>query len=384
MAAMRTIKDVLNENKGMGPGFDQLRLFLAIAVVLWHSSQLVVGNNKWIDPTPLGAAGHAILPMFFALSGFLVTGSALRAPFGVFILNRILRIVPALAVEICISALILGPILTTVPLAEYFSSKEFFLYFSNILGMARFYLPGVFKTNPDGGMVNGSLWTVPFEIRCYVFLSAVILLGFLRRRLWLLPVTLFFMLVASSPYFYQVAHDAIVFKLILVPVGNKSSLFAYFFCGSLLYTFRDRIPCDGRLFVISLVLYFGLPLTGDWLTTPVFDAVEFAQFLLLAYVTAYVGLLRLPRSKLLLDGDYSYGVYLYGYPIQQTVVFLFPEYRVWWFNFVVSIVLAMGAAMLSWHWIEKPILGLRRRFIKNEKPKAEGVAKMDPALERTG
>jgi peptidoglycan/LPS O-acetylase OafA/YrhL len=78
--------------------------------------------------------GYSILPMFFALSGFLVSASALRLPLREYILNRAFRIMPALGVDVALSALVLGPLFTTLALVEYFTSSGFFVYFFNIIG----------------------------------------------------------------------------------------------------------------------------------------------------------------------------------------------------------------------------------------------------------
>ena len=93
---MTTFGKMLDEDKGIGPGFDFLRLALASSIVLFHAFLLT--GNLWIRFTPFWFAEYAIVPMFFALSGFLVTASATRLPLGQFAINRILRLIPALAV----------------------------------------------------------------------------------------------------------------------------------------------------------------------------------------------------------------------------------------------------------------------------------------------
>ena len=100
----------------------------------------------------------ALVGAFFALSGFLVAGSALRTKsVRVFLSFRVLRIVPALMTEVALSALVLGPIVTVKPLAQYFSGAEFYQYFGNILGLVRYPLPGVFANNPRANFVNANL-----------------------------------------------------------------------------------------------------------------------------------------------------------------------------------------------------------------------------------
>ncbi len=171
-------------------GFDYLRFGLATSLILWHTIGTSYGSDAQLDvPLVLRILELSILPLFFSLSGFLVAGSLDRSPglvtfFGL----RILRIVPALTAEVTLSALILGPILTVVSLSAYFSSPLFRSYFLNILGDIHYELPGVFLSNPAPNVVNSQLWTIPFELKCYIALGFVAILGIVRRRSVLLAL----------------------------------------------------------------------------------------------------------------------------------------------------------------------------------------------------
>ncbi|MBZ9794739.1 acyltransferase [Mesorhizobium sp. ES1-4] len=191
---MRTIGDVLDRNKGIGPGFDFLRIALAMSVLFAHSFLIAEGERFQYSTAPLALMHASIIPMFFALSGFLITGSAMRLRLKDFILNRGMRIVPALAMDIFFAAIVIGPIFTTLSLKEYFSNYEFASYFANILGLIHYVLPGVFENNPFPNTVNGSLWTVPFEIGCYVLMALVIVTGLLKHPRILLCAALVFAL----------------------------------------------------------------------------------------------------------------------------------------------------------------------------------------------
>lgn len=171
--------DILDRSQGVGPGFDFLRLGLAISIVVYHAADVTQGEKAGTGFAWLFV--ESSLPMFFALSGFLVTASAQRLSLENFIINRGIRIFPALLVEIVFSAVILGASCTTLPISEYYSSPAFFKYFLNVTGFIRYYLPGVFLDNPHKGMVNASLWTIPWELLCYLILSALILTGLIRR-----------------------------------------------------------------------------------------------------------------------------------------------------------------------------------------------------------
>src|SRR3954469_8816088 len=186
---MRSIGQSLRDQGGVGPGFDLLRLVLAFSVLFIHCSLWrPVGPDLDLLPLfpslplPTWAFTTAIVPLFFALSGFLVAGSAESLSLTDFITNRALRIVPALAVEITLCALLLGPLTTSVAWASYFSDAQFYRYFLNAFGWIQYELPGVFKDNPHTDYVNGSLWTVPHEISVYIVLAISIYFGVFQRR----------------------------------------------------------------------------------------------------------------------------------------------------------------------------------------------------------
>ena len=126
MIRNRTILTEQQKAEGLTTGFDYLRLGLSVAVLVWHSILLTAGpaaySGLWSGPFRFIPA--AILPMFFALSGFLVTGSLMRTNIHHFLALRAIRLVPALAVEVTLSALILGVAFTTMPLREYFTSRN--------------------------------------------------------------------------------------------------------------------------------------------------------------------------------------------------------------------------------------------------------------------
>ena len=157
-----SLDDRLKATRGRPSGFDYMRVVLALGVICWHSRLTSYGEGPdarhiWLVDIALFPLAIFILPMFFSLSGFLVAGSLERSrTLLTFLGLRVFRIVPALAVEVLLSALILGPLLTTMPLQSYFSDREFQSYFLNIFGDIHYSLPGVFQSNPFA-LVNGQL-----------------------------------------------------------------------------------------------------------------------------------------------------------------------------------------------------------------------------------
>jgi peptidoglycan/LPS O-acetylase OafA/YrhL len=330
-------------------GFDYLRIILATAVIVWHSFGISYGR-AWThsaDESLFRPVIMSILPMFFALSGFLVAGSLSRnSAMSTFLGLRFVRIFPALIVESILSALVIGPLLTVFPLNRYFSDPKFWTYLLNIVGDIHYTLPGVFLNNPFAGVVNGQLSTVPWELRCYIALTALALLGIVRRRRAFFGAVILMMLAAFA--FWGLPH-AIANGYTHNNVGGMNLVFA-FLCGVLIYRFKDVIPWSGRLAAIStLVLISALLIPGgDYFCAPP-----------TAYVTIYLGLMN-PRKIFLLKGaDYSYGLYLYGAVIQQSVAQLGPWALHWYVNLPISLAIASLFAAFSWHLVEKPALKLK-------------------------
>ena len=339
----------LAETGGHPSGFDYMRLFLAISVVCLHSGIVCYGlpADQAIFTSPARPLVRFVLPAFFALSGFLVAGSLERSrTLGMFLGLRILRIYPALTVEMLLSAFLLGPLLTTAPLSHYFSDQRFFLYLRNAVGDVHFHLPGMFAQNPDPDIVNGQLWTVPFELGCYMTLSILALLG-VRRQRHLIPVAI--VLVTLAYLFITLLHHHWTIMFVPAPVSG-ALLVVSFLAGVGIYMYRELLPwtpAAGLLAGLLSIACLGfLPYAHLFAPIPA------------AYATICLGLLN-PNRRWLRGADYSYGIFLYGFIIQQTVVATCPFARVWFVNILVSLPLAVLVAAFSWHCVEKPAQKLR-------------------------
>ena len=397
-----TFKAILDENGGAGLGFDVLRLALATLILLVHSSWIagtsgvttsilnfifhinpetapglaqatmtvnhaaITGNPNAHQLTGLGRPiTLSYLPMFFALSGFLVTGSALRTGRLVpFLGLRVLRLLPALFVEVTLSAIILGGIFTQLPLSQYYSSPMFWSYFLNIIGDIHFFLPEVFTSN-NTNVVNSNLWTLPWELQCYIVMSAMIVTGLLFRRN-VLAVLVGLVTVA-------LIYASLVEGFQVVPAQVEGPTLVYYFVvGVLMFLWRDKFVFHEGLFLASAVLCYILMMSPQTV---------FIYPILLIYITVFIGLFPFPQFRLIKSGDYSYGIYLYGFPVTQA---LFAVSLLLGFslrgNLAVFAPLAVLAtavfAALSWHGVEKHCLKLKRYIA----PKS---AKIDKTLHPT-
>ncbi len=368
---MQTIDQKLQLHKGLGPGFDFLRIGLAVSIVAFHAIG-ITGHNEAVKY--FWFAEYSFVPMFFALSGFLVTGSAMRLSLKNFLINRSLRILPALAVDIVVCSLIIGPLVTTAPLAQYFTSVDFFKYFWNITGWIHYELPGVFTRNPTS-TVNGALWTVPFEMLCYLMMSILILSRGVHKPAGV-AVFIFFILfvralldhfhapVISVHHVMSFASPVSLLSFVFATVGTR--LLITFLLGIFVFQLKHRIPYSWPLFIGCCVLCLVEALVHDRTLITRLLSNDFVLLPVIVYITCFLGVTAIPVPKFVHSGDYSYGIYLYHSPFLQIVVSFLPRLAAKHIGipivFVLGLAIVSAVATCSWHFVEKPILGLRKRF----------------------
>ncbi|MDE5443890.1 acyltransferase family protein [Bradyrhizobium sp. CSA207] len=345
---MTSIEDKWEATKGRPAGFDVLRITLAVAVILWHTVAVCYGvaAEQWFYGGPLKPLVWLVIPAFFALSGFLVAGSLERNNLPSFAVLRIIRISPALTAEVMISAILIGSIFTTLPLSQYFTDPDFFRYFLNTIGDIHFYLPGVFSDLPVPNMVNSQLWTIPHELECYLAISAAALIGLTKRnRLFLFAVL--FIIIALA------LRDLLGGKPGSPAAPPGRMLVLAFLCGVALFLNRSRIAYSPWLFLASAAGFVVSVLAST-------RAGEDLAAIFIAYLTVYLGLLNFSTGPIAKVADYSYGVYLYGFPVQQTVAQLLPDHRVWYVNFGLSLAVTLIFAIASWHLLESKVMARKK------------------------
>jgi peptidoglycan/LPS O-acetylase OafA/YrhL len=339
-----SIDDRLTITKNHPSGFDYLRINLALLILADHAAVVCLGNDMQTRlfqgitrPFLL-----ALVPLFFALSGFLVASSLVRSRRLVtFVGLRVLRIVPALTVDTLFCALVLGVLLTDLPLKEYLRSHEFFRYFLNILGDIHYNLPGVFTHNPSRA-VNSQLWTIPYELKCYAVLTAMAVIGLHRRRFLLFLATCIAVLLTMIYVTYYPVEIFDAWQL-LIPS---------FLLGVCAFLYRDKLPWSPLLAALSFATMIAL--------LSQYNALMILGAFPIAYLTVWVGLFNPRRGAIIRSGDYSYPLYLYSFPIQQMLVALVPGGRIWWVNILLAVPITFIFAALSWHLVEKPAQAGRR------------------------
>lgn len=306
--------------------FDLLRLLAATAVILHHVAPLSGAPALRLFSTDFGELGVGV---FFVISGYLVTASWRRAPeLGAFLKKRILRIEPALVVSLALTALVLGALVTTLPLADYFRTPQVWLYVlrNALLYPVTYELPGVFTRNPLPDTVNGSLWTLRLEFSCYLLVAALGVARLLTPRvvagLAIVAGALFVVLHIARPDLGATG----ILRLVDIAALNGF----LFLAGGFLHL-RDRpVP------IWAAVLLAPLLLTPAWI------------FGLPALVVV-LGSLRSVR----LPGDISYGLYIYAFPLQQVLATHSQ------LTFVTAFAATAPVAVASWFLVEKPALRLK-------------------------
>lgn len=333
--------------------FNLMRLVAAWLVIYSHAWAITRADGHDLIATLTGfrAAGALAVDMFFVVSGFLITASLQRNSVRGYLVSRGLRILPALVTCVGVTTFVLGPLLTTA--TDYWSQSTTWRYFlvNASLMLSRFQLPGVFGAHPLD-VVNGSLWTLPIEAKLYLLLMVAWLLGLLAPKrytpLWALTLLVGYALA----WHYGPLPDHI---------QKYAECTAFFITGSLLWVGRERIRLSGWI-VLALFAAAAILRGSPWAHLPYFG--------LLTYGTLYLGLrLRLPMIR---GTDLSYGLYLYGWPAQQ-LAWTLPAGKSIAGNIVIATAIGLSCAALSWFLIERPALGLKKRWVARG-PQASPVA----------
>lgn len=336
---------------------DFLRLFFAVLVIFSHSFPLGVGKEEaepmmWLSggQTTLGTVA---VDSFFIISGFLITHSYLRSrSVGGYFKKRVERIYPGFIVCMVICALVVVPLAGAAsPFPRFFSRALNFAAATSLL--REFSYQHAFTANPNAA-INGSVWSISYEFACYIAVALMGVVGALRRKRVLsilLCASLIFLVgtaglidlcrrgdlqlsqVLNHPYFW----DRVLLRAPLVPA---------YLSGVVFYLYRERIPHSAVWAGISVcTLGLSCVVPGSWqLLFPVVGA----------YLVFWFGYHpRLQLHNFARFGDFSYGTYLYAFPIQQLLVQQAGGSLNPYLLFIVAAPLSLVAAFGSWHGVEK-------------------------------
>ncbi len=332
--------------QGRDNNFNLIRFIAASAVLVDHCFALVAPERAAGAPIDLEALeiGRYAVDIFFIISGFLVTRSVLTQPTLVdYAVARALRLFPALIVACIFIAFVLGPLVTVVPWYEYFTDPRTWLYVPATASLITpsMTLPGVFVTVPVSGVIDFPLWTLRYEAVCYALLALFALVGGLTTRtrasvtLALVFAVYLFVTFATSWRTDSSAIDSFMRFLL------------GFFLGGALYIFADQV----KLSLAAVVVLALIAVVAHG--TPLF---EIAKRTAMAYGVLWFAFVPAGAIRQFNRiGDYSYGIYILCFPIQQTLVMLYPDITPLWL-LLGSFPVVLALAILSWHFIEHPAL----------------------------
>ena len=322
--------------------------FIASLLVIFSHSFTVVGEKTGdylarLTNGQLTFGGFAVAVFFFA-SGFFVTKSLMserssRSYWG----KRFIRIYPAFIVMMLATVFILGPCVTTCSLKDYLTSSLTYKYLEYLIFIPRYHLPGVFESNPVS-LVNGSLWTLILEMICYLGLFL-----------------LFVLKILDSELFKKIISALLLVLIIITFIGKPVLIFRYhdylrptcvFAIGCLFYLYRNQI----RLNIIA-----GIVLSALTLLAFLFNYADLAMILFFPYVLSLFVFSKhqVPNSLGKL-GDYSYSIYLCGFPVQQLLKHIYSPMS-YWVNTIGSVLICFLLAILLYYFVEQPAYRLFRK-----------------------
>ncbi|MCV6546637.1 MAG: acyltransferase [Cohaesibacter sp.] len=336
--------------------FDLIRLLLASLVIVSHSYPLFAGSDDpWQAYGSLHNIGQLCVMAFFVVSGLLVTRSATRSRSLLsYAISRVYRLIPGAFVCALWMVFFLGLAFTTLSLGDYLLNGRIwsFLGRNTLLMSIQYDLPGVFKDNVYAGAVNGSLWSLKIEIKMYLIFG--LLVFGLRLLPRLLPYLKHILLVFALVLLAQIYIPGMFFSF--DPGGKGLSLWGYgyyFAAGAVLFAWSDLIA---RNLSVALALALG---TAFLVHTPFYDFALRLSLPYLVYCFAFSQIAVLRKSRGL--PDISYGIYIYGFPVQQGLSALYAQSLGFWTLTALSLLITVLLAIFSWYAIEHPSLTRKRQ-----------------------
>lgn len=314
-----------------------LRLILASAVIASHVPLGGYDHAAWERIGPLAVNG------FFALSGFLIAGSRLRHDFGRYFERRARRIFPGFWVCLLVVAFVFAPIGGLLSGHGWSPVDSLGYVFGNAaLEVTQIGIGNTLDAAPSPHKWNGSLWSLVYEVLAYLVFGALLGIAWVRRNL----VTFAVIATLALPALAWWAGDL---TGLAHKIENVLRLFSFFAAGILAYTLKERLPASHLWGAVAAVA----------LAIPLFAASEFVMHVTtsipLTYLLLYIG--STWRTTIAASEDVSFGMYIYGWPVQQLLAMLGVGALVPWPVFaLLSVALTAPLAMASWRLVEKPAM----------------------------
>ncbi|WP_311080219.1 acyltransferase [Paenibacillus polymyxa] len=370
--SLLTLEKIYNRKNN---SFDIVRFILAIVVIYSHSYILLLGPAHSADPivkftnNQISIATLAV-NCFFVISGFLITQSLLSiGSFVKYLKNRILRIFPAFIFSVLLVAFVIGPLTTGLGIKGYLADENGSAYqfifrnlTFNLFGYA-WSIKDVFSAAPFPGAANGSIWTLKHEFALYLILplcNLFLVLGIKRIMLFLsfFVSSLSVLNILFKYRFFNLLGDH-YWVLSTNEYDNFIKLAPFFLFGSIFYLYKDKLIIHTRLVLLCIIVSL-LALKAGLLNV------------FLIFTLPYIILticVKYKTSQFRKYGDFSYGLYIYAFPIQQLMVYYFLDKLNVATFFIFSTIFTFLISFFSWHFIEKKALsfkGFKLRYYGKE------------------
>lgn len=349
------MNDLVKKGGGRDNNFNLLRVIAAGAVLVSHAFPISLGPGaaEPLSTTLSMTLGGLGVISFFVISGFFISQSFENNSLLRFCIARLLRIYPGLLVVLLFTVLVIGPFFTRLSIRDYLTDANTISYLPRNLSLKwlQYELPGVFTTNPYPAAINGSLWSLFYEVACYGIVVAVGVLGIARRRWWFCA----FLSIYASAYFgsklFPPVHNYLLEHTAFMALHGLTWPFVL---GMAAYHFRQFLTTPMHL---STCIGAGCIALLSYRSFFFHEAFIFFWSLLIFYV----GYLSFKPLKMYNQcGDYSYGVYIYAFPCEQIGAALWPGLSPVAL-IAVSLPATLALAVLSWHAVERRALAFRTR-----------------------
>jgi peptidoglycan/LPS O-acetylase OafA/YrhL len=340
-------------NQRSNNNFDFLRILGALCTIFTHSFGLLGLYNKEylaVLSDHRISFGYVGLCIFFSVSGYLIAKSAVTSTsFINYLWKRFLRVQPLLIVVCLLSVFIVGPVFTSLSQATYFENLSSYTYFRNIMPVfgIQYSLPGVFKDTIGSKSINGSMWTLVVDERLYLFVGILFLMKHKSKSLFLWLVGILNMIFFLKTFIFH--------KQMLSYLNGLDVLYALIFLNAACYFLlsidftkisRSVLYFFGGLLVLSVTLYIPFTESILVLVTP----------FLIIMVAHLKGFLNHAGRY----GDFTYGIYIFSFPVQQILITMkLADTPIKLFFLTLAIVLPL--AIVSWHLLEKKMMLLKQQ-----------------------
>jgi peptidoglycan/LPS O-acetylase OafA/YrhL len=334
---------------GHDNNFNFLRLLFASLVIVSHGPELADGDRRRELLTRLFGSlsfGELAVSCFFLLSGYLIVSSWQRRPELLdYFTKRIRRIYPGYFVAFLLSVLVVGP-LSMPTLSSYTKELNWHFLLGNLLQIRQPIVANVFP-GTHFSLLNGAMWSISYEFRCYVLVILIGLVGAkYQKAIWLTLLLLAIGLLRMTAQLNSIHFPGM--NYVIENLSEFVRLLTFFSAGSCFYLFRQQLPLKSTWAALA----FGLFLLG--LFKPALANIALAT--VGAYALFWLAFAQVPTLNWFKrKDDISYGLYLYGWPIQKLLLWFFPTASPW-LLLLPALALAGLAGYLSWNLVEKRFL----------------------------